>query len=269
MGTLYVVGIGPGAEDLLTPRARAALARAEVIVGFSGYLDQVRRWLPAARLQPSAIGAERERAEAVLRLASAHERVALVGSGDAGVYGLAGLAFELRAALDWPAAGPPTIEVIPGVTAMLAAAALLGAPLGHDFAAISLSDLLTPWEVIVRRLEAVASADFVVALYNPTSAARRQRFEQAVAILARHRPPGTPVGVVSDGERPGGTVVLTTLATLPQAAVSMLSIVLVGNAATVVLDGRMVTPRGYLPNAQQSAVPSAGEKLGGWSASGK
>ena len=245
MGTLYVVGIGPGAADLVTPRARRALERADVIVGYALYLDLVRAWLPEADYRPSPIGSEVERTREALALAAEHAQVALVGSGDAGIYGLAGLAHELCATCDWGGRRPPAIEVIPGTTAATAAAALLGAPLGHDFAAVSLSDLLTPWEVIARRLEAVAAADFVVALYNPASRRRRRQLDEARAILLRHRSPQTPVGIVTDASRAGERVTVTDLASLPACRVDMLSIVIVGNSQTRVHDGRMVTPRGY------------------------
>lgn len=245
MNTLYVVGIGPGAEDLVTPRARTALEHASVIIGYAGYVDLVRPWLPDARFLPSPIGSETERARQALMLAARGERVALLGSGDAGVYGLAGLAHEVREAIDWAGRTPPRIEVIAGVTAAIAAAALLGAPLGHDFAVVSLSDLLTPWPVIARRLDAVAAADFVVALYNPAGRARRRGLAEAHAILLRHRDPATPTGIVTNASRPGETVLLTRLADLLTHDVGMASVVIVGNAGTRVLDGRMVTPRGY------------------------
>jgi precorrin-3B C17-methyltransferase len=245
MSTLTVVGIGPGAEDLVTPRARWALEQAEVIIGYALYVDLVRAWLPGGRFLEYPIGSESERVREALSLAARHGRVALLGSGDAGIYGLAGLAFELRASMAWGEGAAPEIEVIPGVTAATAAAALLGAPLGHDFAAISLSDLLTPWDVIARRLEAAAAADFVIALYNPASRARRRQLDHARAILLRYRAPGTPVGIVTDAARAGERVLVTTLATMPVHEVGMLSIVIVGNSQTLVDDGRMVTPRGY------------------------
>jgi precorrin-3B C17-methyltransferase len=216
-----------------------------VIVGYALYVELVRVWLPDACYRVSAIGGEVERTREALLLAADLERVALLGSGDAGVYGLAGLAHELRATLDWGGRTPPAIEVIPGVTAATAAAALLGAPLGHDFAAVSLSDLLTPWDVIARRLEAVAAADFVVALYNPASRSRRQQIEAARSILLRHRAPQTPVGVVTDASRASERIIISTLATMPVDEVGMLSIVIVGNSQTFIHDGRMVTPRGY------------------------
>lgn len=243
MGTLYVVGIGPGAEEHLTAHARTTLESAEVIVGYSRYLDLVRSWLPGADLRPSPIGDEAARTRAALVLAAERARVALVCSGDAGVYGLAGLAHELRAEMDWGGSHAPAIEVVPGITAATAAAALLGAPLGHDFAVISLSDLLTPWERIVRRLRAAAEADFVLALYNPTSSRRGDRFRQALAILRACRPPQTPTGIVTNAYREGQSVTVTTLSAVEQHPVDMFTTILVGNSQTRVIDGRMVTPR--------------------------
>jgi precorrin-3B C17-methyltransferase len=258
VGTLSIVGVGPGAEAQITAAARAALESADVIVGYSLYLDLVRAWLPDANFRPSPIGDEAARARDALLLAAEHERVALVGSGDAGVYGLAGLAYELRAAMVWTGRPPPEIEVVPGITAALAAAALLGAPLGHDFAVISLSDLLTPWEVIVRRLRAAAGADFVLALYNPTSTRRGHRFQEALAILRAVRAPETPVGVVANAYREGQRVTVTELASLEAGMVDMLTIVLVGNSQTRVLDGKMVTPRGYGIPLSPNPLPHEG-----------
>jgi precorrin-3B C17-methyltransferase len=171
--------------------------------------------------------------------------VALVCGGDAGVYGLAGLAHELRATIAWDGHPPPEIEVVPGVTAATASAALLGAPLGHDFAVISLSDLLTPWEVVSRRLRAAAEAGFVLALYNPTSSRRGHRFRQALAILRACLPAETPAGIVTNAYRPNQSVVATTLAAVEAHPVNMLSIVIVGNSQTRMLNASMVTPRGY------------------------
>jgi precorrin-3B C17-methyltransferase len=179
------------------------------------------------------------RAKQAVAEAAAGRRVAVVCSGDAGVFGMASLVLEV--------AGPAGVEVdiVPGVTAALAAAALLGAPLGHDHAVISLSDLLTPWAAIEARLRAAAAADLVVALYNPRSKGRTWQFDAARAILLEHRPPATPVGVVTDAARPGESVGLTTLGDLDPAAVGMTTCVIVGSSTTRVIGGRMVTPRGY------------------------
>lgn len=238
-GRLALVGLGPGARDLLTPRAVAELRRSSVVVGLDRYLEQVRDLLrPGTRVLASGLGGEEERARSAVAEARQGRAVALIGSGDAGIYALAGPALDLAG---------EDIDVIgvPGITASAAAASLLGAPLGHDHAVISLSDLNTPWQVVERRVRAAAEADFVVAFYNPRSGGRDWQLPAALAILAGHRPPHTPAAVVRDAERPGQQVVLTTLAGLDPEAADMRSIVLVGSSATRVVAGRMVTPRGY------------------------
>jgi cobalt-precorrin 5A hydrolase / precorrin-3B C17-methyltransferase len=238
-GRLTLVGLGPGAEDLRTPRAVAALRRAGVVVGLDQYLAQVRTMLtPGTRVVSSPIGSEHERVRSAVTLAREGHAVALVGSGDAGVYAMGSPALQIAGAdID--------VEVVPGVTAALAAAASLGAPLGHDHAYLSLSDLHTPWPVIAMRLRACATADLVVCLYNPRSHGRARRFDEAIAILAEHRDLDTPVGLVRDASRPGERVVLTTLGGIDPAEVGMRSMVIVGASSTRQLAGRMVTPRGY------------------------
>ncbi|MEV1072476.1 precorrin-3B C(17)-methyltransferase [Micromonospora parva] len=238
-GRLAVVGLGPGAADLRTPRAVTELRRAAVVVGLDQYLDQVRDVLrPGTRVLASGLGAEEARARAAVAEATAGRAVALIGSGDAGVYAMASPALEYA---------DERIDVVgvPGVTAALAAGALLGAPLGHDHAYLSLSDLHTPWDVIERRVTAAAEGDFVTIFYNPRSRARDWQLGKALAILAGHRSPGTPVGVVRNASRPGEQVHLATVATLDPAIVDMYSVVVVGNSDTRLVAGRMVTPRGY------------------------
>ena len=238
-GRLAVVGLGPGAADLRTPRAVAELRRAAVVVGLDQYVDQVRGVLrPGTRVVASGLGAEEARARAAVAEAAAGRAVALIGSGDAGVYAMASPALEYA---------DERIDVVgvPGVTAALAAGALLGAPLGHDHAYLSLSDLHTPWEVIERRVTAVAEGDFVALFYNPRSRARDWQLGRALAILAAHRPPDTPVGVVRNASRDGERVHLATLATLDPQVVDMYSVVVVGSSDTRLVAGRMVTPRGY------------------------
>lgn len=238
-GRLAIVGIGPGDRELLTPRARDELRRSSAVVGLDQYVSQVADLLrPGTRILASGLGCEQERAESAVDLARRGHAVALIGSGDAGIYAMASPALE---------AADDSFDVIatPGVTAMLAAAALLGAPLGHDHAAISLSDLHTPWEIIERRVAAAAVGDFVVAFYNPRSRGREWQLAKSLAILAAHRPAGTPVGVVSDATRPGQAVVLTTLADVDPNTVGMTSLVLVGASSSRIVAGRFVTPRGY------------------------
>ncbi|MEU4039289.1 precorrin-3B C(17)-methyltransferase [Streptomyces collinus] len=238
-GRLAVVGLGPGARDLLTPRAAAELRRASVLVGLDQYVDQIRDLLrPGTRVLESGLGAEEERARTAVAEARAGHAVALIGSGDAGVYAMASPALA-EASDDIDVVG------VPGVTAALAAGAILGAPLGHDHVSISLSDLHTPWEVIERRVRAAAEADLVVTFYNPRSRGRDWQLPKALAILAGHREPETPVGVVRNASRPDGSSRVTTLGSLDPATVDMMTVVTVGNTATRNIAGRMVTPRGY------------------------
>jgi len=238
-GRLALVGLGPGDRDLVTPRAIGELRRASVVVGLDRYVEQVRDVLrPATRVLRSGLGDEEKRAAAAVAEARKGHAVALIGSGDVGVYAMASPALAIAGA---------DIDVVgvPGITAGLAAAALLGAPLGHDHVIISLSDLHTPWEIIARRVRAAAEGDFVVAFYNPRSKERDWQLGAALEILASHRGPGTPVGVVHDAFRPGQEVLVTTLAEVDPAVADMRSVVIVGSASTQIIAGRMVTPRGY------------------------
>ncbi|MFD0420133.1 precorrin-3B C(17)-methyltransferase [Streptomyces sp. NPDC127108] len=238
-GRLAVVGLGPGARDLLTPRARDELRRAAVLVGLDQYVDQIRDLLrPGTRVIESGLGAEEERARTAVAEAREGRAVALIGSGDAGVYAMASPALA-EAGDDIDVVG------VPGVTAALAAGALLGAPLGHDHVSISLSDLHTPWEVIERRVRAAAEADLVVTFYNPRSRGRDWQLPKSLALLAEHRAASTPVGVVRNASRPDESVRLTTLSALDPGSVDMMTVVTVGNTATRAIAGRMVTPRGY------------------------
>ncbi|MEU6086231.1 precorrin-3B C(17)-methyltransferase [Streptomyces sp. NPDC047085] len=238
-GRLAVVGLGPGARDLLTPRAAEELRRASVLVGLDQYVDQIRDLLrPGTRVLESGLGAEEERARTAVAEARKGHAVALIGSGDAGVYAMASPALA-EASDDIDVVG------VPGVTAALAAGAILGAPLGHDHVSISLSDLHTPWEVIERRVRAAAEADIVVTFYNPRSRGRDWQLPKALAILAEHREPATPVGVVRNASRSDESSRVTTLAALDPATVDMMTVVTVGNTATRNIAGRMVTPRGY------------------------
>lgn len=246
-GRLFVVGLGPGAPRHRTPAASAAVRSSSVVIGYGPYVDLAADAIaPGADVIRSPIGDEIGRSALALERAAAGERVALVCSGDAGVYALATLVFEL--APGYPALDPVTdVEVIPGVTAALTSAAALGAPLGHDHVAISLSDLLTPWPVIERRLRAAAEADLVVSVYNPRSAGRDWQLGAARDLLAAHRPAGTPVGVVTDAGRPGQQVIVTTIAEFDPAVVGMTTCVVFGSSSTRLIGGRMVTPRGYHP----------------------
>ena len=238
-GMLTVIGIGPGARDLMTPRAVAGLRRAAVVAGLDSYLDQVCDLLrPGTKVLASGLGAEQERAAAAVAQARAGHAVALIGSGDAGVYAMGSPALEL-------AGDDIVVTVVPGVTAALAVAAVLGAPLGHDHVMISLSDLHTAWPVIERRIMAAAEGDLVACFYNPASAKRDWQLRRALELLAARRPPGTPVGWVRDASRPGQAASLSTLGEFDPGLVDMHTLVVVGSSRTQVLAGRMVTPRDY------------------------
>ncbi|MGK7912921.1 MAG: precorrin-3B C(17)-methyltransferase [Synechococcus sp.] len=244
-GALHLVGMGPGSLSLIAPAARAAIAKADVVVGYQLYLDLIAPLLtPQQIVRASPITQEVQRAKTAIELANRGLSVAVISSGDCGIYGMAGLVMEQLACAGWDGI-TPTVEVIPGITALQAAAARVGAPLMHDFCAISLSDLLTPWETIEQRLEAAATADFVVALYNPRSRTRTQGLATAREIFSRHRSPDTPVAIVKSAFRPSETTVVTTLQHFDVTQVDMLSTVLIGNSKTFIHANHPITPRGY------------------------
>jgi cobalt-precorrin 5A hydrolase / precorrin-3B C17-methyltransferase len=239
-GRLALVSLGPGEDTLIPPLAREALATSELVVGLEQYVQRIGHLLrPGTRVLTLPLGSEVERAELALAEASAGGSVALVSSGDVGIYAMASPALEL-------AGEDVDVVVVPGVTAAQAAASILGSPLGHDHCSVSLSDLLTPWGVIQDRVKAAAEGDFVVSLYNPRSKGRDWQLGKVKEILLRYRPPDTPVGIVKDAYRPTQQIILTDLASLRPEDVDMLTIVLVGSSQTRVVAGRMVTPRGYL-----------------------
>ena len=240
MAELCVVGIGPGDASEMTPRAAEALSRCDVIVGYGVYVDLVKDRYPGKEYCSTPMRHEVERCRRALELARAGQNVALVCSGDSAVYGMAGLVLALRGEDD---ATP--VEIVPGLTAALSGGARLGAPLTHDFCVISLSDLLTPWERIERRLECAAMGDFAVALYNPASAKRRDSLRRACDVLLRHARPDTVCGVVRNIAREGETARIMTLTQLREYEADMFTTAFVGNSQTKVIDGRMVTPRGY------------------------
>ncbi len=256
-GRLYIVGTGPGGTEHLTPAARAAIEDAEVIIGYRTYLDLIRGLLVGKEVVSSPMRQEVDRCRKAVELAAGGRKVAVISGGDPGVYAMAGLVFEILKAQDTDrkrrgpvsgcrAPGPVMdVEVIPGIAALNAAAARLGAPLMHDFASISLSDLLTPWEVIEKRLEAAAAADFVMILYNPKSKGRTEQIEKAREIILRFRPPRTPVGIVRAATRDDEEVIITDLREMTRREIDMQSILIVGNSRTFLWKGRMVTPRGY------------------------
>ncbi|MHB8595134.1 MAG: precorrin-3B C(17)-methyltransferase, partial [Acidimicrobiales bacterium] len=241
-GHLSLVGLGPGDGAFRTPAATTAVRHADFVIGYRPYVDQVSDLLTASQcVVRSPIGDEVSRAREALTEAAKGRRVAIVCSGDPGVYAMASITLGLADEF-----GPDVeIEVVPGVTAALAASAVLGAPLGHDHASISLSDLLTPWEAIERRVRSAAEADFVITLYNPRSVGRRWQLQATLNILLEHRHPSTPVGIVTDAGRPFQRAVITTLERVDSETIGMTTSVIVGASTTHIVAGRMVTPRGY------------------------
>ena len=244
-GKILLVGFGPGASEHMTTRARAAIAEADVVIGYSTYIKLVRDLLDGKQVVRKGMTEEIDRCVEAYEQARQGKTVALISSGDIGVYGMAGPTYEVLLQAGWTPASGITVEVIPGATALNACAALVGAPLTHDFCAISLSDLLTPWPVIRRRLEAAARGDFVVALYNPRSGRRTGQIVEARRILLRHRQPDTPVAIVKSAYRRRQAIQMTTLEAMAECEMGMLCTVLVGNRATFLREGLMITPRGY------------------------
>ena len=264
-GKITLVGLGPGNLADLTGRARAALAEADTVIGYVTYIRQIKDLLEGKTVIKRAMTEELDRAIEAYERARRGEKVAIVSSGDAGVYGMAGPTYEVLFQAGWTPDSEIAVDIVPGASAINTCAALAGAPLTHDFCAISLSDLLTPWPTIARRLDAVAYADFVVALYNPKSRRRTRQILETQRIFLRHRDPNTPVAVVRSAFRPKQQLQLTTLAQLHEAEISMMSTVLIGNSSTYVRNGRMITPRGYADKYEVesgSAAARQGETAG-------
>lgn len=255
--TLFIVGIGPGGPEHLSHRADTVLKTVDTVAGYTTYIDLIRPLVDGKRIISTGMKKEVERVAASIDAALSGESVALVSSGDPGIYAMAGLVFEMCKEKQIPivsarlrpeedqAAEALAVEVIPGIPALSAGAALLGAPLMHDFAVISLSDLLTPWEIIAKRLASAAAADFVIVLYNPKSKHRKRHLEEAQQIILQHRDGRTPVGIVSRATRSGQRVETIALDQLHAAEVDMQTIVFIGSSASFRYLDFMVTPRGY------------------------
>ena len=240
MSKLYVVGLGPGGADYMTGEALAALEKSDVLVGYTVYVDLVKGIFPGKETFTTPMRQEIERCKWALEAAAAGRTVAVLSSGDAGVYGMAGLILSMSEA--YPEVD---VEVVAGVTAALSGAAVLGAPLMHDFCVISLSDLLTPWETIARRLRCAAEGDFAVCIYNPCSKKRRDHLARACDILLEIKSPGTVCGWVRNIGREGQEMKILTLGELRNEELDMFTTVFVGSSKTRNAGGRMVTPRGY------------------------
>jgi len=262
-GKITLVGIGPGNKEHMTQAARDAIAQADTVIGYVTYIRLVEDLLHGKEVIKKSMTEELDRAVEALAQARAGRRVALISSGDAGVYGMTGPTFEVLFQAGWTPASGIAVEIVPGASALNACAALVGAPLTHDFCAISLSDLLTPWPVIARRLAAAAAADFVIALYNPKSGRRTGQIVEAQRLLLLSRKPDTPVAIVKSAYRKKQRIELTTLERMAECDIGMLSTVLIGNSNTYLRDGLMVTPRGYAEKYDMAGgVAKAGERAG-------
>ena len=252
-GKLYIVGIGPGGNMHITQRARAAIKESDVVIGYETYLNLVPDLITAKEIITTGMTQENERCKKAIELARSGKTVSLISGGDPGIYAMAGLVYEILSSADRSDEGHGVsteaddlvIEVIPGISALNASAARLGAPLMHDFVSISLSDRLTPWETIEKRLDAAAMADFVIVLYNPKSEGKNDQFNRAIEIINRYKKPETPVGVVKGAMRPGEDIIITDLEKVGNFPIDMQTTVIVGNSGTFVWNGRMITPRGY------------------------
>lgn len=236
---IYVIGTGPGGLDEITPRAIEALRNCDSVVGYTRYVELLREELDGKAVFSSGMRQERERCELALKLSQSGKSVALISSGDSGVYGMAGLMLEISSG------SGQEVTIIPGITAANSCAAILGAPLMNDYATISLSDILTDWSTIERRLIAACVGDFVICIYNPASNHRPEHFRRACEIMLRHKSPQTPAGYVRNISRDGQEHEVLTLGEIASRKIDMLCTVIIGNSQSYILDGKIITPRGY------------------------
>jgi len=242
-GQIAVIGIGPGSLMDMTPRAKEGILSADVIVGYNTYLELIPELLVDKLVVGTGMMQEVERCQIAVEKALAGKNIAVISSGDPGIYGMAGLVLELT--MKYDTAIRPQVTIIPGISAVGASAAILGAPLMHDFAVISLSDLLTPWDVILKRVEMAAAGDFVIAIYNPKSKRRTSQIREVREVVMKYRAASTPVGIVHHASREGEDKKVSTLREFTLEFIDMFSLVIIGNSQTYVQDGVMITPRGY------------------------
>ncbi len=244
-GKIFVVGFGPGDFKHITTRAVEALQQSDMIIGYKTYVELIQDLVSAKSIVSTGMTEEVSRAQEAVRQAEAGSIVSVISSGDAGVYGMAGLVYEVLIELGWTEATGIEVEIVPGISAINSCASILGAPIMHDACTISLSDHLTPWNLIAKRVEAAAMADFVIALYNPKSGRRTRQIVEAQRILLEYRSPDTPVGLVKSAYRERQEVTMTTLAEMLEHDIGMLTTVIIGNSSTFFYDNKMITPRGY------------------------
>lgn len=250
-GRLSVVGFGPGALENMTIRAERTIRYADAVIGYTAYIDMIKGFFPADKEYISTgMMKEVERCKMAVEEAMKGRNIAMVSSGDSGIYGMAGIIYEVAEEMK----ADIEIDVVPGMTAASTAASVLGAPLMHDTAFISLSDLMTPMDLIMKRIDCAGQGDFVIAIYNPRSKKRTDHLDRAADTLMRYRSPDTPVGIVRNAGREGEEKQITTLEKVKDADVDMFSIVIIGNSNTFVSNGRMITPRGYREKGRMDKV---------------
>ncbi len=259
-GKIFVVGFGPGDSEHITKRAVDALQQSDCIIGYKTYVDLIEPFITAKSIVSTGMTEEVSRAQDAVKKAEAGHIVSVISSGDSGVYGMAGLVYEVLIEMGWTEKEGIEVEIVPGISAINSCASILGAPVMHDSCTISLSDHLTPWTVIEKRIEAAAMADFVIALYNPKSGRRTRQIVEAQTILLKYRSPKTPVGLVKSAYRENQNVVLTTLDEMLEHDIGMLTTVIIGNSSTFFYDNKIITPRGYqrkytLGDEKQSLKP--------------
>ncbi|NLM05331.1 MAG: precorrin-3B C(17)-methyltransferase [Tissierellia bacterium] len=239
MKKIYVIGIGPGGLEHMTERARKAIEESDVICGYTPYIEYIKPLIEGKEVFTSGMTGEIDRCKKCIELAEAGKVASIISTGDAGVYGMASPMLELLEGKEIE------VEIVPGISSVLSAAAELGAPLTHDFAVISLSDLLTDYDLIMKRLSLAAEGDFVIAIYNPRSKSRKDHLEEGVKEIRKFRSGGTPVGIVKNSGREGREISITDLDHIDYESVDMLTILIVGNSTTKLVEGRIITPRGY------------------------
>lgn len=259
-GKIFVVGFGPGDSEHITKRAIDALQQSDYIIGYKTYVELIEHLVTAKSIVSTGMTEEVSRAQEAVKQAEAGNIVSVISSGDSGVYGMAGLVYEVLVEMGWTEKNGVAVEIVPGISAINSCASILGAPVMHDSCTISLSDHLTPWTVIAKRIEAAGMADFVIALYNPKSGRRTRQIVEAQNILLKYRSPDTPVGLVKSAYRENQNVVLTTLAEMLEHDIGMLTTVIIGNSSTFFYDNKIITPRGYqrkytLGEGKQSLKP--------------
>ena len=246
-GKLYIVGVGPGHHDHMTFRAKHVIEESDTIVGYETYVNLVEDLIDGKDIHRYAMTQEVERAHQCIDLAKEGKIVSLVSSGDPGIYGMAGLIFEILAESGWNPETDLQVELVPGVSALNSCASLIGSPLMTDFAVVSMSDLLVPWEIIVKRVEAAAQGDYVIVIYNPSSKKRIHQLQDTRKLLLKYRKPSTPVAIIKGAFRKSQTIVMTDLEHLEEHSdkLGMISTVIVGNSSTYNFKDLMINPRGY------------------------